>query len=100
MADRRIYAKTLTTSGLAFTAGGLLYGAVLSSRAGGASFTAYNVAHATTGHSSTQKTLVLYQSSATGSTVFTPALPVQMATGCHCSLSAKAVVNIFFSRKN
>ncbi len=48
MADRRIYAKTLTTSGLAFTAGGLLYGAVLSSRAGGASFTEYNVAHATT----------------------------------------------------
>ena len=88
-----------TAATVASTGAGLLYGAMLSCKAGGASLTVYN--NGSTGNAAlSARKLVLMTSDATGTVSILMPMAVQMATGIFCSMSSGACGTVFFSRRD
>ena len=99
MADRRAASIFFNTSPtLPVTGACLLYGVVLSARAGGASLSIYDVNSKTAAPLASRK-VVVYTSSATGTKNWNPPLPVEMTNGIFCSMSARGNATIIYSTR-
>lgn len=98
MSIQRCDYKAFGAKTMAATGPSLLYGVMLSSRAGGASLIVYD--HSSMGTAAISRVMMrVYTSSSTGTTTVCPPLPIQLDLGCMLSMSAKGVGTVFISRR-